>query len=446
MKKIKIYLIARISPEAHNWNNKVADSLDSNTIEIFKPHDHNPWDTRHEKLEKAVFEVDLKETKESDIGLCLPEFGNDCSWECGWFSNSNKPLVAFVGAQTGWLRDWMIKGGLGYVITDNQNTFQQITNDPILKDKKIFLVTDNLALSDILLKIYKDNYKKSKIISLIANLRPYSWGNLIIIGYLAKTIKLKELTFSWSDIFFITALLSMWIFYNSLLEIKHNYEYRAKLGYFVPLAAALIVLIIAASSYVSILFVFVVFLLNYLYLLKQNNNTLRLFSPIIRGAIESSYFLFTFIFLGGQLSSLIVNYTLIIFIIYALRSFIGDLRDFEHNKTSGKNTLAILLGKKSSEVLILMSLFSLIFINLITNNNNPLTFILITFSAAIIVSRNWYILHQASIIFTTFIIIAFIAQIASLPIMLFNLIYLGVILNLVFYPILERKSNPLFNN
>ena len=446
MKKIKIYLIARISPDAHSWNNKVSNSLDKNRLEVFKPHEHNPWNIKHEKIERNVFETDLREIKESDIGLCLPELGNDCSWECGWLSNSQKPLLALVGTPVGWLQDWMIKGGLNYVITDNRDTFKKLSADPILKDNSIFLTNQDLSITDIILKIYKDNYKKSKIISLIANLRPYSWGNLIIIGYLAKTIKLGYFAAHWTDIFFISVLLSMWIFYNSLLEIKHNYKYRAKTSYLLPLFSALIAIIIAIQKPTSLFFVFSAFLLNYLYLLKQNNKILRLFSPIIRGLIESSYFLFAYSFLGGQFNQPVAYYSIIILIIYVLRSFIGDLRDFEHNKSAHKNTLAVLFGKKASEILVVVSLISLLFFNLIISDNSLLTFALITFSIAIVISRNWYILHQASIILTTFIVLLLLAEIAKLPTILFNLIYLSIILNLIFYPILERKSNPVFNN
>lgn len=446
MRKIKIYLIARIAPDAHSWNNKVSDRLDKNRIAVFKPHESNPGNIKHEIIERNVFETDLREIKESDIGLCLPEFGNDCSWECGWFSNSQKPLIAFVGTQIEWLRDWMIKGGLNYVITDNRDTFNKLSADPILKDKSIFLTSQDLSITDIILKIYKDNYKKSRIISLIANLRPYSWGNLIIIGYLAKTIKLGYFTVHWTDIFFISAMLSMWTFYNFLLEIKHNYKYRAKTSSLLPLFSALIAIMIAIQKPTSLFFVFSAFLLNYLYLLKQKNNILRLFSPIIRGLVESSYFLFAYIFLDGQFNPSAIYYTIIILIIYSLRSFIGDLRDFEHNKAAQKNTLAVLLGKKTSEILVVVSLISLLFFNLIISGNSLLTFALITFSIAIVISRNWYILHQASIILTTFIILLFLTEIAKLPTILFNLIYLSIILNLVFYPILERKSNPVFDN
>lgn len=159
MKKIRIYLIARISKDAHDWNNKIADSLDQEKIEIFKPHEHNPWNHRHETFAKDVFDTDMDAIKKSHIGLCLPEFGNDCSWECGWYSNSKKPLVVFVDHQTAWLRDWMIKGGINFVVTNNNDTFEKLKNDPILKYKTIILINNMQELTQTLEKIYSQNHQ-----------------------------------------------------------------------------------------------------------------------------------------------------------------------------------------------------------------------------------------------------------------------------------------------
>src|SRR3989344_9616766 len=110
MQKIKVYLIARISEDAHSRNNEVSDSLDSR-IELFKPQEHNPYNLDHRKFGPDVFETDVKAMSESDIGLLLTPYGRDCSWEVGWYSKSDKPVVACVENRTEWLKDWMVKGG-----------------------------------------------------------------------------------------------------------------------------------------------------------------------------------------------------------------------------------------------------------------------------------------------------------------------------------------------
>jgi len=157
MTKIKIYIIARISGDAHFWTDKVCNQLD-NSFEIFKSKDHNPWNEKHETFSKNVFDIDLEAIKKSHLGLMLPEYGNDCAWESGYYANSEKPLVVFVDAQREWLRDWMVKGGVDYVITNNSSTYKKLKDDPILRYKKIILVKKLRSLNKELKKIYQKYY------------------------------------------------------------------------------------------------------------------------------------------------------------------------------------------------------------------------------------------------------------------------------------------------
>lgn len=442
MEKIKIYLIARISKDAHSWNNKISSSLNSNSIKIFKPHEHNPWNLEHKKFEKEVFETDLAAIKKSHIGLCLPEFGNDCSWECGWYSNSKKPLVAFVDQQTSWLRDWMIKGGINHVITNNQDTLKILQDDPILKHKQFFFIDDNFTLTNAIEEIYSKNYKK--FINYVANLRPYSWIDLIFVGYLAKAIKFKTIMLELTDIYFIISLLAMWFFYNSLLEKKHNYDYRAKHSHLDTIVYGLIAVIISATKPTSLIFLFIAFVLNFIYLQKQSIQFLRTSSTLVRGLIHSAYFLFAISFNNIQISPQIVIYSIILCLIMTIRSLVGDLRDIKHNSKAGKKTLAVTLGEEHCETLILIGLILLFIINSLLFNGLALSMPIIIFFASVLTISNWYVLHQLAVIWTMFIVINYIALTGNLNIYLFNLIFLGLTLNLVFYPTLQRKSNPKF--
>ncbi len=158
--KLKIYLSARISQDAHKWNDTICDSLDSR-IEIFKPHENNPYSLDHKQFEMAVYEKDLEAMKESDMGLLLAPYGRDCAWEIGWYSNSEKPVVAYVENETDWLRDWMLKGGLSKVITSNSDTYKILRKDPIVGDKTLFIESRS-KLSDILFEIYKSRDSKNE--------------------------------------------------------------------------------------------------------------------------------------------------------------------------------------------------------------------------------------------------------------------------------------------
>lgn len=161
MEEIKVYLIARISEDAHPWNNEICSQI-KKPIDVFKPQDHNPWNKQHETFSKNVFEIDLKAMEDSHFGLALPEFGSDCSWECGWYSNSHKPLIFFVDTQLEWLRNWMVKGGISYVTTNNKETFKILKKDPILKSAEIILIKQISDLNEVIKKLYVKHYEHDK--------------------------------------------------------------------------------------------------------------------------------------------------------------------------------------------------------------------------------------------------------------------------------------------
>lgn len=164
MSKINIYIIARISKDAHQWVDKVCGQLDDDFV-VFKPKDNNPWNQSHGTFPKRVFDVDLQAIKASHIGLMLPEYGSDCAWESGWYAHSEKPLVIFINNQRAWLRDWMVKGGVDYVITISKKSYVALKRDPILKYKRIMFIKNmsnlNRALKTIYNKHYGAAYQKS---------------------------------------------------------------------------------------------------------------------------------------------------------------------------------------------------------------------------------------------------------------------------------------------
>jgi len=132
-------------------------------VEAFIPYKHNPWNLAHRKIELNIYKKDLEAMKESHIALALPEFGNDCSFEVGWFTNSRSPLLIFIDDQRKWLKDWMTKGGVDVVVTNNKATYELLRLDPILKYKRLFYVEALERLQDIILEIYEDSSRKRAI-------------------------------------------------------------------------------------------------------------------------------------------------------------------------------------------------------------------------------------------------------------------------------------------
>jgi nucleoside 2-deoxyribosyltransferase len=161
--KIKIYLIARISEDAHAWNNEVASIFDRKKFEVFCPHKDNPWDDnqiRHEEVSQLIVDVDVEAISDSHFGLALPLFGRDCAWECGYYAGIKKPVVVFIEKETEWFRDWMVKGGINYVVTNNQKTFQLLKKDSILCHKEILLIEKMSDINETLISIYQKHYVK----------------------------------------------------------------------------------------------------------------------------------------------------------------------------------------------------------------------------------------------------------------------------------------------
>jgi len=158
--KINVYLSARISQDAHSWNTEVCSHLTA-PFNVFLPHMHNPWNMKHEDLPREVYAMDLQAMKSSHMALLLPAYGRDCAWEAGWYANSNKPLVVFLDTQTEWLRDWMVKGGVDYVLTNNPITFRLLQEDPIVSNCSK-LINDISCIHQEMLEIYERAYIRNE--------------------------------------------------------------------------------------------------------------------------------------------------------------------------------------------------------------------------------------------------------------------------------------------
>ncbi|MDD5295060.1 MAG: hypothetical protein PHP21_04095, partial [Patescibacteria group bacterium] len=73
-------------------------------------------------------------------------------------------VAVFIDTQMEWLRDWMVKGGIDYVITNNSSAYNTLKKDPILKHKKIILLKHLKNLNKELKNIYQKHYdEKSHI-------------------------------------------------------------------------------------------------------------------------------------------------------------------------------------------------------------------------------------------------------------------------------------------
>jgi nucleoside 2-deoxyribosyltransferase len=156
-KKINIYLSARVSKDAHDWNNKVAAVLKA-PIQVSKPHEYTPVDLEHKDFPRKIFKTCVREMQRSHFALLLPPYGRDCAWEIGWYYNSPKPVILFADEQTEWLRDWMVKGGIDYIVTNNKKTYGLLCKDPILRKNNIFLIKEISEMNSVIIKLFDKHY------------------------------------------------------------------------------------------------------------------------------------------------------------------------------------------------------------------------------------------------------------------------------------------------
>lgn len=139
-KKLKMYLIAKIWEAHQPWNEEICSFLHP-SIDIFMPHRYNPFDIQPQEIPSAVYQRDLQEIMASDFGLILPPYGSDCAYEVGVYTGMGKPVIAFTRTDVEWLKDWMVKGGISCVVTDDERTHGILKTDPILRKVRVELIS-----------------------------------------------------------------------------------------------------------------------------------------------------------------------------------------------------------------------------------------------------------------------------------------------------------------
>lgn len=277
------------------------------------------------------------------------------------------------------------------------------------------------------------------------NLRLYSWVDVILLALMGKVLISGVLCFERQDFLLISGILSLWFFYNLILEFKHAYAYRGKMSVAPSVFFLLVAIIIGLSrSYLPVLFASVSTLLVVLYLQKGEFKPLGYSNNVIRGLIQSCYFLYAVTFFTETISWEAVVISILIFLAYTARGIIGDVRDVSHNKASNKITLPVRIGILNSRLLVVVLLVLSIGLQAYFFKTLWLGIPLSLYALATLFYSNGYVLHQLIIITTSFIHINLIAFLTKEPLVFFNLIYLGIFLNHIFYPLLKRKSNPVF--
>jgi len=282
--------------------------------------------------------------------------------------------------------------------------------------------------------------------SSIVNLRPYSWVDVVLVGLLAKTTAVGGVSFGLVDASAFSGLLALWFFFQLALEHKHDYQYRPK----AKLAHALFFLFFAAVAGfmvnpATLFFSLGSAVLIALYLLKNSNPTLALLSCVFRGGIQAAFFFYVCLAYSPGFSPAEAIAGVAILLLYTARAVIGDLRDLRHNAQAKKRTIPVEFGQSATKWLSIALIAGGAIALARFSGNLEVPIPLALFVLAVLFYPDYYVLHQLMVLTTSFSALNAIASLAGQSLFLFNLAYAGVCLNLVFYPMLSRKSNPTSN-
>lgn len=269
--------------------------------------------------------------------------------------------------------------------------------------------------------------------------------DLILLGFLAKFSVTKNLDFVLSDFYLVGGLLLLWAFYNFVLEAKHDYAYRGKTSLYLPAIAIVLAIVVSAYQNVSSLVpLFASVLLVLVYVQKNKNALLGNISTVTRGLIQSSYFLYAVLLFSNSIGRSQIIISVLVFFLYNVRALVGDMRDIKHNMAASKRTFPVTFGMLPCKSLVVTLLAVVVVIQVLNFGSYLISLPLALFAISLVFSENGYVLHQLFISTTSFFHINFIGFFTNQNLIFTNIIFLGILLNFVFYPLLKRESNPVF--
>lgn len=279
------------------------------------------------------------------------------------------------------------------------------------------------------------------------NLRAYSSIDLVFTGLLAKFSIFHELSFSIKELWLALSLVFLWFFYNLLLENYKKRVYRTRPNIIFPILFIIASIIISVFiNPITLIPLLISTILVFLYLFKKKIKILGNLSWFIRALIQACYFIYALLFYTTAFSEISVILTIFVFLGMSVRSLIGDLRDEKTDREENKRTFVVIFGKTISVIVI--NTFLAILIVLGSCYFSFLTTIpLLLLGLSLIIFRNHknnYYSHQLTVMTTMFFSINLIFYFLRFDLWLINLGYLGIFFNMIFYPLLERKSNPKF--
>lgn len=156
-KALRIYLCSRLTQNARAWNDLICEELYfDDEIDLFRPQDVDLSHLTAFEKDYAAYYADLEGIQHSDLLLVLPPYGRDCAWEIGWFCGAKKVTLAYIESVEEWLRDAMVMGGISAIITNNENSYQLLLENP-LTSYKSYLIDSRQSLAQKIKELYHNH-------------------------------------------------------------------------------------------------------------------------------------------------------------------------------------------------------------------------------------------------------------------------------------------------
>lgn len=113
------------------------------------PHEIAPRNLSAEMYPREIYQQCLRMMESADAGLVvLDSYGNDSSWEVGWFQGRGKPVFGWVAATLRFTKDWMVKNGLTAVLTVDPDIAEALADARVLPAVPVILVSSAVVLRE----------------------------------------------------------------------------------------------------------------------------------------------------------------------------------------------------------------------------------------------------------------------------------------------------------
>lgn len=272
--------------------------------------------------------------------------------------------------------------------------------------------------------------------------RAYSIIDVVLLFLLAHSFSNGNNPLGLREVVGVAITLFLWAVLTLSLEAKHKHAYRAYISYLWPvLFAALATGISLFFNFESVIFVFLVVLFTDFYIKKETNMFWGATSSIWRGLYQSSLFFFCLSLyktIGTfTIPEIMVGVT--ICFLHISRNLIADVRDVAFDRL----TFTVQYGNKKTYLITLFSFLAGATLLLSSLKSLPIIVPLLMICTILLFYDDGFVLHRVSIMVTSFTFVNTIFFLKGASLLYPNLLFLGILSNLLFYEKVARPSNPI---